>query len=181
MPRSSITLSYSSKLVFSRETNDGRIADRAELSAEGHLRIAHVARILGHALQAGQRREVDALIGTDLPAPRIEIAEADFIQPVRSERVGVTEGDVLAVGGHRSAEAGDQRLVQRRRAERLRVVDAEGRHPAEQVVVRPEAMVDLEAELVHRVHLVFHPEKILDQATARRQRHLGQQRLTRPG
>ena len=153
-----------------------RIADRAEQAAEGHLRIAHVARVLRHALQAGQRREVDALVRADLAAARVEVAEADFVQPARSERVGVTERDVLALGGDRSSEARDERLVQRARAERLLVVHAEGGEPAVQAVVRAEAMIDPEAELVHRVHLVFDAEEVLDEAGARRQRHLGQER-----
>ena len=113
--------------IFARDER-GRVADRAEESAERDLRIAHVARIAGHSLQAGRAGESDALIRAHLPAARAEVAEPHFVQPARPERVGVTDGDVLAPGRDRSPETRDQRLVQRRRAERLCVVHAVGRH-----------------------------------------------------
>ena len=58
-----------------------RIADAAEETAEGDLRIPHVAWIGGNALQPGRAGKIEALIRADLAAAGVEIAEAELIQP----------------------------------------------------------------------------------------------------
>ena len=152
-----------------------RVTDRAEQTAEGYLRIAHVGGVLRDALQTREHAEVQPLIRADLTTARVQIAKTELVQPSRAECVRVPERGILTVCRDGASEARHEGFAQRRRAKRLRIVHAVRRDASIERVADPEAMIQLEAELIHRIHLVGGGQKVLDAAAARRLRYLGQE------
>src|SRR6185295_8590880 len=57
-----------------------RIADRAEQSAERHLRIAEVERVGRHAMESRRLRERHTLVRTLLTAGRLQPAETELVE-----------------------------------------------------------------------------------------------------
>ena len=94
-----------------------RVAHGRELAAEGDLRISHVQRIRGHALQPCLGGKVVPGIGTRLPAGDREKPEPGFIQDIRVERMGPTRHSVNGVGAQVAAKTGQQALLQYARSE----------------------------------------------------------------
>src|SRR5258705_4502673 len=84
------------------------VAERAVRPSERNLRVAHVARILRGAQQSDRRREVDALILAGLPAADVQIPESSLVKDRRTERVGVTEGEILRARRHDASKARDE-------------------------------------------------------------------------
>ena len=70
------------KIPIVAEREQSGIAHGGELAAEGNLRIPHIQRIRGDALQSGQAGEIVPGVGTCLPSRDGEKPEAGFVQKI---------------------------------------------------------------------------------------------------
>ena len=158
-------------LVVPRHERRG-VAHGAEQPRRRDLGEADVAGVPAHPEQADPLREVDPRVLAVLPAVHRHVPEAQLVQLVPADGLGVAHPDVAGRGVERPAEPRHEGFLLDAGAEGLDLVGVEGAEPQEEVVGLGRPVVDAHAELVHVLVLRLDRRQVLEPPVGRRQGHV---------